>query len=533
MLTNMKNITLIIVLIFLGCFSGFSQSIVNNGSNIYVSDGTTLTFVSDYENLDDGDIRNDGQLHVKEDWTNNGLYGGIMSGTSGLTFFNGVSTQQIKGTTPSEFNNLNIESNVEMYSDVNVWNELYLSGGKINLLDNNLSYQGWSGISSSPDYYFIAEGAGRLNMFVDMMIPTTFPIGTAMSYAPLTLSTNTASDLFGVNLVADVLSTGNSGSTIPEIDDCVKLTWNVDAGYSTWVDYNLEVQWNATNEGVDFNRNQSAIGEYHSATWNGNSATAAIGANPYIQSIQNVTSNGSFAVGDMESPMTITLDLIVDVTALLEGAYNGYEMLTLLNDDGHLPLSQPYHGSYWNYNGSESVASIPNAHVVDWVLVELRDAVDATSAIGTTVIERQAAFILVDGTIVGMDGFSDLQFNNAPTQNLFVVVYHRNHLSVMSANPLTESGGIYSYNFSTGATQAYSDGQSGQKEIVTGIWGMFGGDGANGGHITDFDKNNIWQPEAGTKGYSQADYNLDGQVENKDKNEVWVGNYMKSSQVPE
>jgi hypothetical protein len=533
MLKEMKNIALIIGIIFLGCFSGFSQSIVNKGSNIYVSNATTLTFVSDYENLDDGDIRNEGQLHLKKDWINNGLYGGILSGTSGSTFFNGDSAQQIKGTTASEFNNLNIHSEVEMYSDVSVWNELNLSGGRINLLDNNLSYQGWSGISYTSDFYCITEGAGKLNLFVDMMIPTTFPVGTAMSYAPLTLSTNSASDIFSVNLITNVLSNGNSGSPIPEIDDCVKLTWNVDAGYSTWVDYNLEVQWNAIDEGINFNRGQSAIGIYHTSIWNGNNASAASGANPYTQSIQNVTSTGSFAVGDLESPMTITLDLIVDITAFLEGPFDGSEMLTLLNDDGYLPLSQPYHASYWNYYGNESVASIPNANVVDWVLVELRDAVDAPSATAATMIERQAAFVLVDGTIVGMDGLSDIQFTTLPSQNLFVVVYHRNHLSVMSANPLTESGGIYSYNFSTGANQAYSDVQAGQKEIATGVWGMFGGDGANGGHITEFDKNIIWQPESGTKGYSQADYNLDGQVENKDKNEVWVDNYMRSSQVPE
>ncbi len=90
------------------------------------------------------------------------------------------------------------------------------------------------------------------------------------------------------------------------------------------------------------------------------------------------------------------------------------------------------------------LAAIPNANVVDWVLVELRDAPSAAAATSATRIARQAAFILNDGSIVGLDGSSVLQFNNAINQQLFVIVNHRNHLGVLSANALTQSGGIYS-----------------------------------------------------------------------------------------
>ncbi len=106
--------------------------------------------------------------------------------------------------------------------------------------------------------------------------------------------------------------------------------------------------------------------------------------------------------------------------------------------------------------------------------------------------------------------------------------------NIMEDNGITtQTKGVYTYNFTTGTNQAYANGQAGQKEIATGIWGLYGGDGANGGNITDYDKENIWKPAAGTSGYSQADYNLNGQVENMDKNNIWSWNYMKSSQVPE
>jgi hypothetical protein len=164
-------------------------------------------------------------------------------------------------------------------------------------------------------------------------------------------------------------------------------------------------------------------------------------------------------------------------------------MLISLNAGGLIPFNQPYNTSPWNYSGNESVAAIPNGNVVDWVLVELRDAPDAASALPGTAVEQQAAFVLKNGTIVGMDGVSPIACTTTGfTNDLFVVIYHRNHLAVMSANPLTQTAGVYTYNFTTGANQAYENGAEGQKEIATGIWGMFGGDANADGNIETADK---------------------------------------------
>jgi len=77
---------------------------------------------------------------------------------------------------------------------------------------------------------------------------------------------------------------------------------------------------------------------------------------------------------------------------LLEGPFNGTEMNTYLNEQGSIPLSQPFNTSPWNYTGSETVALIPNTEVVDWVLVEIRDAIDAASANSSTIVEQQFTF---------------------------------------------------------------------------------------------------------------------------------------------
>ncbi|MCD4664285.1 MAG: hypothetical protein K8R68_03370, partial [Bacteroidales bacterium] len=145
---------------------------------------------------------------------------------------------------------------------------------------------------------------------------------------------------------------------------------------------------------------------------------------------------------------------------------------------------------------------------------------------------RQAAFLLNSGSVVGLDGSSLPQFSNSITQQLFVVIWHRNHIGVMSANPLTETEGVFSYNFSISESQAYH-GPDGHKQIGTGLWGMFSGDGNANGDIDLNDKTNVWAPQAGSSGYTQGDYDMNAEVNNTDKNDYWLPNNGKGSQVPE
>ena len=102
-------------------------------------------------------------------------------------------------------------------------------------------------------------------------------------------------------------------------------------------------------------------------------------------------------------PVSNNLSLLLNLTVFLEGPFNGVEMTTSLNPS-NLPLYQPYSSAPWNYGGNESVAVIPSPDIVDWVLIELRDATDASLATSGTVIAQQAAFLLKDGTVVGLDG---------------------------------------------------------------------------------------------------------------------------------
>lgn len=205
-------------------------------------------------------------------------------------------------------------------------------------------------------------------------------------------------------------------------------------------------------------------------------------------------------------------------------------MNTNLNSLNLLPLVQPYNGSPWPYPGFETVEAIPNSNVIDWVLVEFRDAVNAASANAASRIERQAGFLLNNSSIVGTDGASPLYLSASVVNNLFVVIWHINHLEIMSANPLNLSGGGYTYDSTTGSAQAH--GTDGQKAIATGIWGMYSGNGDANNTINNTDKTADWTPNVGKKGYLNGDFNRNGQVSNQDKNNYWLSNINKSSQVP-
>jgi GH18 family chitinase len=224
-------------------------------------------------------------------------------------------------------------------------------------------------------------------------------------------------------------------------------------------------------------------------------------------------------------------NLTFNLKEYLEGPFNGTEMTTLLNSGGYLPLSQPYNSSPWNYPGTENVGSIPNNNVVDWVLVELRDASSAPLATAATRIARQAGFLLKNGQIVGLNGSSPLQFTVIVDHQLFAVVWYRNHLGVMSSSGLVNVGGTYSYDFTTGSGQVYG-GASAHKQVGTEIWGMMSGDGDGNGTVNLNDKTLIWALKAGKTGYFTSDFNLDRQTNNKDKNEKWWPNLNKSTMVP-
>lgn len=201
---------------------------------------------------------------------------------------------------------------------------------------------------------------------------------------------------------------------------------------------------------------------------------------------------------------------VVQVTALLQGAYDlatGF-MNTHLQTADIIPLNQPFNRPPWLYNGAESVATsadIP-ANTVDWVLVEVRDVTD-----NSLIIDQLAAFLLADGRIVQADGSaSGIYFKNAVAGTPYhIVVRHRNHLAVMSANPIVFTNGV-GYDFTLAMEQAM--GMEQQIAVDAAVFALYAGDFDSDGvlSVSDF---NLYQTQASQINvYVEGDANLDNNV---------------------
>jgi len=221
----------------------------------------------------------------------------------------------------------------------------------------------------------------------------------------------------------------------------------------------------------------------------------------------------------------------LNLKALLEGTYSGSAMSANLNQNNLLPTSQPYNVAPWNYQGTEAVDSISNADIVDWVLVEIRNAASADLATPASRVARQAAFVLKNGSIISAEGTSFLSFTTQVNEKLFVVIYHRNHLGIMSSSHLMGFNYTFNYNFTLSSTKAY--GVDAQILLAPNVYGMRGGDTNGDGVVNEDDIILNWNLQAGSSGYLSGDANMDGEADNKDKNTLWYNNSNNNCQVPE
>ncbi|MFV1981623.1 MAG: hypothetical protein ACC655_10750, partial [Rhodothermia bacterium] len=216
--------------------------------------------------------------------------------------------------------------------------------------------------------------------------------------------------------------------------------------------------------------------------------------------------------------------------AFLEGPYSAVDdkMNTYLADGGVIPLSQPFsdpafNGTDLEFDGDVSVAAVPDS-AVDWVLVSARTGTAANTDVGILL----PVFIYENGTIApaGQDSLC----LGGEGGSLYLVVRSRNHLDIMSSSPVNIEGG--SWDFTTAATQAF--GSDAQKELETGVFGMFASDGSADGQVTANDFN-LWlnDTKAVATGYLLSDYNLDTQVIANDFN-LWLVNTkaVSTSKVP-
>lgn len=225
--------------------------------------------------------------------------------------------------------------------------------------------------------------------------------------------------------------------------------------------------------------------------------------------------------------------VIVDIDVFLQGALidpnTGEE--TLMRDD--LRIAGAVYDAISPYGDGATISldvgvtdNGVNA-MVDWIWVELRDAGSPT-----TVIAGKSGVLQRDGDIVDVndDLVTPLTFNNVPAGDYFVVVKHRNHLGIMSANAISFKQIATTINF-TDATNEITYGSNAQTTfgMPTNIVAMWAGN-VNGDTVVQYsgvspdtpdilskvlnDAGNFLNfPTYVVSGYNLDDVNLDGNTQ--------------------
>ena len=122
------------------------------------------------------------------------------------------------------------------------------------------------------------------------------------------------------------------------------------------------------------------------------------------------------------------------------------------------------------------VTNVPT-NAVDWVLVSVRESPTGTP------VASVSAILLSDGRIVGADGSSNV--NIEAKGNLYGVLQHRNHLAVMSANPIFTNR-IVQFDFSADPN-LLRGGTNAVVQVSTNRWGMIPGNADGDGRIGPVD----------------------------------------------
>ncbi|MBP1682619.1 MAG: Cell wall protein Awa1p, partial [Ignavibacteriaceae bacterium] len=112
--------------------------------------------------------------------------------------------------------------------------------------------------------------------------------------------------------------------------------------------------------------------------------------------------------------------------------------------------------------------------------------------------------------------------------NYYLVIYHRNHIPIMSSNSTYLDYVSVQYDFTNSQSKAF--GTNPMKDLGGGYFGAYTGDTNGSGTVDASDRSNAWN-QRNVSGYNGSDVNLSGTVDAADRSVIW-NNRNLSTQVP-
>lgn len=247
----------------------------------------------------------------------------------------------------------------------------------------------------------------------------------------------------------------------------------------------------------------------------------------YAYSATNWTTIDSPSVFNETSCNGVQLSLRVWLQGALINPYSGEEAFMrddLRSNGGSYGTVSPY-GDGASISDAVKLGNAGANAMVDWIWIELRNAtVPSTTVAGTSAVLQR------NGNVVAItdDGITPLHFN-IPEGNYYVVVKHRNHLSIMTAAALPLSASTTTVDL-TSESSLLLGGTNAVVAMESGVFAMIAGDYDENGQIQNLDSTAVIQ-QLGVSGYSKADFDMNGQVQNSDINSLMHPNLGKGEQL--
>ncbi|MCX6251062.1 MAG: hypothetical protein NTX61_09935 [Bacteroidetes bacterium] len=480
--------------------------------------GTTVTEMSNLLLDNGGILDNQGTVTVKGNLSNTNTSSSNLG--TGTYIFGGTTAQTISG--PNVFTNVTISNSggvslIGSY-DNTINGVLTLNSGQLALGTLNLLLGTAATVAGTPSAgsMVVPTGTGELRKSFAGISSFTYPVGDndgTAEYSPVT--TNFTSGTFPVGNYLGVTL-----KNLPDPD--VNLQANL----------HLNRYWSFKNNTISGYSCGLTLTFTDADVVGGVKADlVCIKSSPVLETYDAYTSLNHLTgtVTDFSRFTGARAGLTSNFFAFLEGATDGAGGMTTIlpTFTSAFPTSQPYSGLPWSYSGTESKNPIP-AGVVDWVYLELRQATDPSLANASTIFARRAAFLKSDGSIVDLNGTDSLRFYNAGynhSNNVYLVVKHRNHLAIMSNNPVTSNlSGVYTYDFTDAGTKSY--GYPNGIKLVHGKWSLIGGNGNADALVNTDDLSGSFNTQYGlTGGYFSGDFNMNGSVNTDDLSAIFNPNY--------
>ncbi len=492
-----------------------SAQLVNDGATIKVQPGAIIFCAGNFENKNSGSISNDGKIEVQGNFLNTATYNTataddslILSGGGTVTLNGGASTftniwinktaatDRVRLTSTTLLSG-KLDYDQGVFTTDPIANPAFLFSAPTTAVFDiaagkeiigNVRRTGW------------ANGSSVIFNQSNMLVTTnagTAPTDVTVTMIPLTESGDPTDNEREVKRKFVFAQTGGTGFTadvrFPYVSG--ELNTNTEANLTPW-------------------------GRF-TGVWNGRLTPVTRDAPNDWVATTGITQTDFINEWKLADPR-----YTMNATALLRGPYNAGTglMNTSLNTAAIIPLAQPYNVTPFSYTGTETVASIPNANVVDWVLAELR--IPATGlgadAASSTIVGRKAGFLLNNGTVVDLDGVTPLAFDINKQGAGFMTIRHRNHLGVMSASLPSNAIGTYTNDFRVLNNWYKALGAPTDPEILltpSANYGLWAGDANKSGNLSATDINAIKVAiAASATGYLLTDVNMTANLAASDIN---------------